>query len=89
MGTLRSVAAEARERIAAEREARREVEARVAGAEAARDRAEHAFEDLRQRSQAESEAVAAHAAEVRAMAEESIAEAARNLEAAIERPGPP
>src|SRR4249919_438100 len=47
MGTLRNVAAEARERIAAERKARREVEAQVAGAEAGRDRAERAFEELR------------------------------------------
>jgi hypothetical protein len=83
MGTLRDVAAEARERLGNERKARRQAEAKVAGAEAARDRAEHAFEDLRQRSQGENEAVAASAAEARAAAEESIAEAARNLELAV------
>src|SRR4051794_18204215 len=85
MGTLREVAGEARRRIAAEREQRRLAESKLAGSEAARDRAEHAFEELQQRSQAEREALAAGAAEARAESERGVAAAAKRAEAEMER----
>src|SRR3954449_9208592 len=56
---LRKVSAEARERIAAEHKARSEADVRASAAEAARDRAERAFEVLQQRSQREREEIVA------------------------------
>lgn len=85
MDTLRSFSSGARERIAAERKLRREAEARVAGAEAARDRAESAFEDLQQRSQAEHESIATHAAQAREEADKSVAKAVSDLERDFDR----
>ena len=52
---LAKIGAEGRERIAAEREKRRAVEARVAHAEEARDRAEKAFERAGRRAEADRE----------------------------------
>src|SRR3954462_15338795 len=62
---LRKVSAEARERIADEGKARTEAEARIATAEAARDRAEQNFEELQKRSQKEREEIVAKTSRAR------------------------
>src|SRR4051794_35214340 len=73
--TLRKLTAEAREKIAAERQARVEAESRIAAAEAARDRAERGFEELQQRSQREREEIVAKTSNARESAEQAAREA--------------
>ena len=75
MLTLRKVSAEARERIAAERRARLEADSRAKAAEAARDRAEHAFEEAQQRIEAERKELVAQTAKARSTTERAKAEA--------------
>jgi hypothetical protein len=75
METLRKLGDEGRERIASERTGRKDAEARATRAEAARDRAEKAFEQAQQRSQADREALATQTGTIRAESERALAEA--------------
>ena len=91
METLRDVSAQARKRIAAEREARLAVESKVGDAEKARkqaeearDRAEKSFEGLQQSAQEERERMVAHATAARKAAEKTVADARGRLETEVE-----
>src|SRR5262245_54733538 len=64
--TVKGFSEQARERVATEREARKQAEAKLGGAEAGRDRAEKAFEDLQRSSESEREKLVAQATEARA-----------------------
>jgi hypothetical protein len=90
METLRGISAEARKRIAAERQAREQVEANLAAAEQGRelaeqgrDRSEKSFEDLQQSSQAEREKLIAHATAARKAAEKTAADAVAGVDREI------
>jgi hypothetical protein len=79
--TLAKIAADGRERVAAEREKRRSLEARVGGAEEARDRAEKAFERARRGAEAEREQFATQLTAHRVKADRDVARAIERTEA--------
>jgi hypothetical protein len=71
---LHKIGEEGRERLAAERGKRKDAEARAMQAEAARDRAEKAFEQAQQRAQGDREAFTVELGSVRADAKRSLGE---------------
>jgi hypothetical protein len=79
--TLTRLGEEGRERIAAEREKRRAVEARVAGAEEGRDRAEKAFERVQKRAEADREAFVTQLTASKAQADQATSHAVKQVEA--------
>lgn len=79
--TLAKLGEEGRERIAAEREKRRAVEARVAHAEEGRDRAEKAFERAQKRAEADRETFATQLTASKAQADQTTSSAVRRVEA--------
>ena len=83
--TVRGFSEEGRKRIGAEREARRQAESRLSGAEQGRDRAEKAFEDLQRRAQIEREELVAQVSQAKAEAEKTVGEARTTIEREVER----
>jgi len=75
MATLGKLGEEGRERVAAERDKRKAMEARAMRAEADRDRAERSFEQAQDRAQAERGTLATELRSARAESERAIAKA--------------
>jgi hypothetical protein len=80
MATLRKLSEEGRQRIAKEREQRKEAQGRASRAEAARDRAERSFEQLQQQTQVDRESIATELSETRAESERAVAKAVEQAE---------
>jgi hypothetical protein len=80
MATLGKLGEEGRERVAAERDKRKAMEARAMRAEADRDRAERSFEQAQDRAQAERETLAGELRNARTESERVIAKAVEAAE---------
>jgi hypothetical protein len=78
--TLAKLSEEGRRRIAAERDKRRAIEARVAGAEEARDRAEKAFERARRGAEADREQFTTQLTAGKVQADQDMARAVKRTE---------
>ncbi len=85
MATLRKLGQEAAERVSAERGKRRQAEARAASSEAARDRAERAFEQAQKRARKDRAGVVAELSSLKATAERSLAEGIEQAELEAEK----